>query len=49
MQPVKVQEHRRRIQETASHQSETLTLIDKGHGDDATRAAIVAQIEYAKR
>jgi hypothetical protein len=26
-----------------------LTLIDKGHGDDATRAAIVAQIEYAKR
>jgi hypothetical protein len=26
-----------------------MVLIDKGHGDDATRAAIVAQIEYAKR
>jgi hypothetical protein len=26
-----------------------MVLIDKGHGDDATRAAIVAQIEYARR
>jgi hypothetical protein len=26
-----------------------MVLIDKGHGDDATRSAIVAQIEYAKR
>jgi hypothetical protein len=26
-----------------------MVLVDKGHGDDATRAAIVAQIEYAKR